>query len=319
VVVTEHGGPEVLQVRTLPARRPGPTQLLVSVAAAGVNYRDVYEREGSYPKAPPFTQGTEFAGTVLAVGAEVTEFEVGDRLATASGTGAQASAAVVEQRDAVPVPDGIDLDVAAATLLQGMTAHYLVHSTFAVARGHTVLIHAAAGGVGTLLVQLAKARGARVVATVGSDAKVAIAREAGADEVIRYDEVDDLAGAVREASEGGVDVAYDGVGASTFDASLASLRPRGLLVLYGAASGPVPPLDLQRLNSGGSLFVTRPTLAHYVADRAELLWRASDLFTAIGDGSLTVAIGGRYGLDQAADAYRDLQARRTTGKLLILP
>lgn len=319
MVVPEHGGPEVLQVRSLPTPEPAPTQLLVSVAAAGVNYRDVYEREGSYPKAPPFAQGTEFAGTVLAVGSEVTEFAAGDHVATASGTGAQASAALVEERDAVPVPDGLEPDVAAATMLQGMTAHYLVNSTFPVEAEHEVLIHAAAGGVGTLLVQLAKARGAHVVATVGSAAKVAIAREAGADEVIRYDEVDDLAGAVRHASGGGVHVVYDGVGASTFDASLASLRPRGMLVLFGAASGPVPALDLQRLNSSGSLFITRPTLGHYVADRAELLWRASDLFAAIMDGSLRITIGGRYSLDQAVDAYRDLEARRTTGKLLVIP
>ena len=319
MVVPEHGGPEVLQVQTVPAPEPGATQLLVAVAAAGVNYRDVYEREGNYPKAPPFVQGAEFAGTVLAVGSAVTEFAAGDRVATASGVGAQADRAVVEERDAVPVPDALELDLAAAAILQGMTAHYLLTSTFAVAADHEVLIHAAAGGVGTLLVQSARARGAHVVATVGSEAKLTLAREAGAHEVIRYDEVDDLAGAVRRASGGGVHVVYDGVGASTFDASLASLRPRGLLVLFGASSGPVPAFDLQRLNAAGSLFITRPTLGHYVADRAELLWRASEVFAAITDGALKITIGGRYPLDRAVEAYCDLEARRTTGKLLLMP
>jgi NADPH2:quinone reductase len=219
----------------------------------------------------------------------------------------------------VPVPDGVPLDVAAAVMLQGMTAHYLVNSTFPLAAGQTALLHAAAGGVGQLLVQLAKAKGARVIGTVGSAEKVAIARERGADEVIRYDEVDDLAAAVRELAPDGVDVAYDSVGRSTFDASLASLRPRGMLVLFGGSSGQVPDFDIQRLNRGGSLFLTRPTLGHYTADRAELLERATDLFTAISAGRLTVAIGGRYSLDEVGQAYADLEGRRTTGKLLVVP
>jgi NADPH2:quinone reductase len=219
----------------------------------------------------------------------------------------------------VPVPDGVSSDVAAAAMLQGMTAHYLVNSTYSVAAGDVVLVHAAAGGVGQLLVQMAKGKGARVVATVGSDAKVAVATAAGADDVIRYDQVDDLAGAVRELVPDGVHVVYDGVGKATFEASLGSLRRRGLLALFGAASGQVPPFDLQRLNPAGSLFVTRPTLAHYVADRDELLWRSSEVFGAIAAGTLRIEIGGRYGLDEAAQAYTDLEGRATTGKLLIVP
>jgi len=320
LVVTAHGGPEVLQLQRVPCPAPGPDDLLVEVTAAGVNFRDVYERQGIYPGTPPFVAGAELAGTVLAVGSSVTEFAVGDRVATAQASGgSHATVALVPAAKAVPVPDYIGLDVAAATMLQGMTAHYLVRSSFDVQDGHEVLIHAAAGGVGQLLVQLAKASGAHVVATVGSEAKVAIARQAGADVVIRYDEVPDLAAAVRSASGGGVHVVYDGVGKSTFDASLASLRPRGMLVLFGGSSGQVPPFDLQRLNSGGSLFITRPTLGNYVAERAELLWRASDLFAAIGEGTLKVAIGGRWPLAAAAAAYHALESRETTGKLLLIP
>jgi NADPH2:quinone reductase len=204
-------------------------------------------------------------------------------------------------------------------MLQGMTAHYLVASTYPVAAGDEVLVHAAAGGVGQLLVQLAKARGAHVIGTVGSAAKEQVAREAGADVVIRYDEVDELAEAVREASGGGVHVVYDGVGQATFEASLASLRRRGMLALFGAASGQVPPFDLQRLNPAGSLFVTRPTLVDYIADRDELVWRAGEVLAGVADGSLRIEIGGRYSLERAADAYRDLEGRRTTGKLLIVP
>jgi NADPH2:quinone reductase len=222
----------------------------------------------------------------------------------------------------VPVPDAVPVEVAAAAMLQGLTAHYLTRSTFAVLDGQWVLVHAAAGGVGQLLVQLCRSAGAHVVATVGSAEKAQIARDLGADAVVRYDgvnSVDDLAAAVRSAAGGGVHVAYDGVGKATFDASLASLRPRGMLVLFGGASGQVPPFDLQRLNAGGSLFVTRPTIVHYTADRQELLWRAGELFDAIAGGSLHVAIGGRYPMSRAADAYRDLEGRHSTGKLLIVP
>jgi NADPH:quinone reductase len=320
VVVTAHGGPDVLQVQSLAVPAIGPDQLLVEVAASGVNYVDVYRREGTYPVQTPFVLGGECAGRVLAVGSAVTEISIGDVVATvAPATGTHATAAVVDAASAVPVPSSVAPELAAGALLQGITAHFLVTSTYQVVPGVEVLVHAAAGGVGQLLVQLAKAKGAHVVATVGSEAKEHVARAAGADEVIRYNVVDDLAAAIREASSGGVNVAYDGVGQATFEASLASLRRRGLLVLFGAASGRVPPFDLQRLNPMGSLFVTRPTIAHYTATRDELLWRASDVLGAVADGSLHVSIGGRFPLDAAADAYRDLEGRRTTGKLLLVP
>jgi NADPH2:quinone reductase len=319
VVVPKHGGVDVLEVQTLPAPEPGPGQLLVEVAASGVNFIDVYRREGIYDVATPLVLGGECAGTVRAVGDGVTDFAVGDEIATAAGNGTHATLTVVDADKAVPVPDGVSLEVAAAAILQGMTAHYLVHSTYVVKEGEDVLAHAAAGGMGQLLVQMAKAQGARVIGTVGSDHKVEIAKAAGADDVIRYDEVDDLAAAVKELVPDGVHVVYDGVGKATFDASLASLRRRGMLALYGASSGPVPPFDVQRLNSGGSLFLTRPTLAHYTATREELLMRSGEVLSSIAEGSLRISIGGRYSLDDAAQAYRDLEGRRTTGKLLIIP
>ena len=320
VVVTGHGGPEVLAVRQRDVPVAGPGQVVVEVAASGVNFIDVYKRQGVYATDTPFVLGDECAGTVVEVGDGVDAISVGDVVAAASGThGTHATHALLDADRAVPVPSGTDPVVAGGALLQGMTAHYLVNSTFPLAAGQWALIHAAAGGVGQLLVQLAKAKGAHVVATVGSAAKVDVAGRLGADEVLRYDEVDDLARAVRSVVPAGVDVVYDGVGRATFDASLASLRPRGMLALYGGASGQVPPFDLQRLNAGGSLFVTRPTLGHYVADRDELLWRAGDVLGAIADGSLHLEIGGRYALDDAADAYRDLESRRTTGKLVIVP
>jgi NADPH2:quinone reductase len=319
VVVTANGGPEVLAVQTRPDPELGPAQLLVEVAASGVNFIDVYRREGVYPVPTPFVLGSECAGRVLAVGAEVTDFAPGDVVATAAGTGTHATAAVVDAAQAVPVPAAVSPEQAAAAMLQGMTAHYLVNSTYAVQAGDEVLVHAAAGGAGHLLVQLAKAKGAHVIGTVGSTVKEQAARAAGADVVIRYDEVDDLAAEVRDASDGGVHVVYDGVGQATFDASLGALRRRGMLALFGGASGQVPPFDIQRLNSGGSLFLTRPTLAHYTAERDELLWRAAEVLGAIADDSLHITIGGRYPLEQAADAYRDLEARRTMGKLLIVP
>ncbi len=323
IVVTRNGGSDVLEVQDRPTPTPGPGQLLVGVGASGVNFIDVYRREGVYPVPTPFVLGGECAGSVLAVGDGVTDFAPGDVVATAAAaSGTHAEAALVDAAQAVPVPDGLDPQVAAAAMLQGMTAHYLVHSTYPVCDGDAVLVHAAAGGVGQLLVQLAKRRGARVVATVGSEAKVEVARAAGADQVIRYDQVDDtdaLAAAVRDAVPGGVHAVYDGVGRATFEASLKSLRPRGLLALFGAASGQVPPFDLQRLNPAGSLFVTRPTLAHYTADADELRWRAGDVLSAAAGGSLRVAIGARYPLTDARRCYDDLEGRRTTGKLLIVP
>jgi NADPH2:quinone reductase len=319
LVVTSHGGPEVLAVEDRPAPTPRPDEVVIEVAAAGVNFIDVYQRTGGYPIETPFVLGGECAGTVAALGSDVDEFAVGDLVATAAASGAMASLTAVPASGVVPVPAGVSPEQAAAAMLQGMTAHYLVTSVFVVGEGHEVLIHAAAGGVGQLLVQLCKARGAHVVATVGAESKAEIAMALGADVVIRYDQVGDLAQAVRAASHGGVHVAYDGVGKATFDASLASLRRRGMLALFGAASGPVPPVDPQRLNSGGSLFLTRPTLAHYAGERDELLWRSGEILSAIADGSLRIDIGGTYPLHQAAEAYRALEGRQTTGKLLIIP
>jgi NADPH2:quinone reductase len=319
LVVPEHGGVDVLSVRERPDPEPGPGELLVGVAASGINFIDVYQREGVYDIATPFVLGGECAGRVVALGPDVADYAVGDLVATAGASGTHATLALVPARNAVPVPSGVDAATAAAAMLQGMTAHYLVNSTYPVQAGEVALVHAAAGGVGQLLVQMIKSKGAHVIATVGGAEKVEIASSAGADQVIRYDQVDDLAAAVRKLAPDGVHVAYDGVGKATFEASLGSLRRRGMLALFGAASGQVPPFDLQRLNPAGSLFVTRPTLVHYTATREELLHRSGDVLGAVGNGSLRIAIGGRYGFDDAAQAYRDLEGRRTTGKLLLVP
>jgi NADPH2:quinone reductase len=320
LLVPRTGGSEVLELtdRYLPALGSG--ELAIEVAAAGVNFRDVYERQGMYPVPVPFVVGTEGAGTVVALGPDVESVAVGDRVAWASAPGSAATVVIAAADRVVPVPDAVDLDLAAAAMLQGMTAHYLVNSTYPVRAGDTVLVHAAAGGVGQLLVQLAKAKGATVIGTASTEAKRAKATALGADHVIDYTAVDDLAGAVRQLTSGaGVAVVYDGVGKTTFDASLASLRPRGTMVLFGASSGPVPPFDIQRLNSGGSLFLTRPTLAHYASDRDELLWRGGEVLSAIERGALRIEIGGRYSLAEAKQAYDDLEGRRTTGKLLLVP
>ncbi len=320
VVVTRHGGVDVLEVQEVPRPAPGDGQVLVEVVSSGVNFKDVYQREGIYPGKTPFGLGDECAGRVVAVGAGVDSLSEGDVVATAGARGgAHAQYTLVDAAAAVRVPDGVEADVAAAAMLQGMTAHYLVHSTHPVVEGDSVLVHAAAGGVGQLLVQMAKAQGATVIATVGSEAKVATARDAGADHVVRTDQQTDLAAAVRELAPEGVHVVYDGVGKATFEASLRSLRRRGMMALFGASSGQVPPFDLQRLNPLGSLFVTRPTLADYIATPAELAERSGELFASIADGTLRVAIGGRYALDDVAQAYRDLEGRRTTGKLLLVP
>lgn len=320
IQITETGGPEVLRLAELPDPEPGPGQLLVEVAAAGVNYLDTYHRSGAYPMPLPFIPGAEGAGTVTALGPDTGGVAVGDRVAWATSLGSYAELAVLPATQALPVPQSVDTETAAGSLLQGMTAHYLTVSVHPVQPGETVLVHAAAGGMGLLLTQLATARGARVIGTVSTSEKERLAREAGAAEVIRYGKVDDVASEVRRLTGGdGVAAVYDGVGASTFDASLASLRPRGMLALYGAASGPVPPVDPMRLNSAGSVFLTRPMLAHYVATREELTWRAAEVFDAILDGSLRITIGGRYPLAEARHAHQDLQGRRTTGKLLLLP
>ncbi|MFD4642912.1 quinone oxidoreductase family protein [Lentzea sp. NPDC058436] len=309
VVVRSTGGPEVLEHTDVPSPVPGDGELLVKVAAAGVNYIDTYQRSGLYPIPQPFTLGLEGAGEVVVSNSP--EFAAGDKVAWMSVLGSYASEAVVPAAAAVRVPDGLDVELAAASLLQGITAHYLIHSTYVVKEGDRVLVHAAAGGVGLLLTQWAKSKGATVIATVSTDEKEALAREAGADQVLRYG---DFASQIEK-----VDVVYDGVGADTFDQSLASLKPRGLLALFGASSGPVPPVDPQRLNAAGSVFLTRPATGWYTLTREEFEGRATDLFTAIASGELNIRIGGRYKLEEAAQAHTDLQSRKTTGKLLLLP
>lgn len=298
---------------------PGPGEVRVEVAASGVNFIDTYQRGGLYEVPLPFTMGSEGAGVIEAVGEGVTDVAVGDRVAWCMVLGSAAGLAVVPADRVVPVPDDVELDLAAAAMLQGMTAHFLVTDTYPVTATTTALVHAAAGGVGQLLVQLAKEAGATVVATAGSADKCATARRRGADHVIDYSQTDDLAAAVREVAPDGVDVAYDGVGAATFDASLASLRPRGLMVLFGAASGPVPPFDPQRLNAGGSLFLTRPTLGHYVATRDELVTRANAVLDAVRSKRLNVAVAGTWPLADAKDAYDALEGRKTQGKVLLVP
>ena len=320
VVVTRTGGPEVLELQDLPDPSPGAGEVLVDVDAGGVNFIDIYQREGRYPLQPPFTAGSEGAGTVRAVGSGVDDVRPGDRVAWAmvNGTG-YTSVAVVPAGRVVPVPDGVTTEQAAALMLQGMTADYLCETTYPVRSGDDVLVHAAAGGVGLLLTQMVTAKGGRVLATVSSEEKAALAREAGAQEVIRYDE-EDLVERVRELTGGrGVRVVYDGVGRTTFDAGLDCLAPRGMLVLFGASSGPVPPFDPILLMSKGSLFVTRPTLANYIAERTELLERAGRVFDQVRSGALSVRIGARYPLVEAARAHEDLAGRRTTGKSLLLP
>jgi NADPH2:quinone reductase len=320
VLVHQHGGPEVLVVQDLPTPDPGPGELRVDVAAAGVNFIDVYYRTGAYPLQTPFIVGSEGAGVVSAVGTGVTGFLVGDHVAWAMVPGAgYAEQVIVPSGRTVPVPGGIDDEAAAAVLLQGMTAHYLTRSTYPARPGETALVHAAAGGVGLLLTQVLSTRGVRVIATTSTEDKAALARAAGAADVIRYDR-EDVAGEVSRLTDGrGVDVVYDGVGRATFEGSIDSLRPRGMFVLYGAASGPVAPVDPSLLQSKGSLFFTRPTLAHYAAARAELLERARELFAWVASGELSVRVGARYTLEQAQQAHRDLEGRRTTGKSLIIP
>lgn len=320
VRVERTGGPEVMRLVELDDPTPGEGELLVAVAAAGVNYIDTYHRSGLYPMQTPFGLGVEGAGEVREVGPGVTEVAVGDRVAWCGVQGSYAELVTVPADQAVRVPDEVSYEHAAGVLLQGMTAHVLVTETYRVSRGESILVHAAAGGVGLLLTQLANERGARVIGTVSTEPKAELARGAGAAEVIRYTEVEDLAAEVRGLTDGqGVSVVYDGVGKSTFDAGLASLRLRGMLVLFGAASGPVPPVDPQRLNAGGSLYLTRPTLFHYIATRRELEYHAGEVFAAVAGGTLDVRIAHRYPLAEAAKAHEDLQARRTTGKLLLLP
>ena len=314
------GGPEVLAVAEVAPPTPSADELLVQVAAAGVNFVDTYRRSGAYATPFPHIVGVEGAGVVTQVGADVTDFVAGDRVAWVDAPGSYAEQVSLPAAKAAPVPEGLELTTAAAVALQGITAQYLVNSTYAVRPGDEVLVHAAAGGVGLVLVQLVTLRGGRVIGTVSTEEKERLARAAGADHVIRYTEVEDVAAEVRKATEGrGVAVVYDGVGKDTFEASLASLRTRGMLVLSGASSGKVPPFDPQRLNPLGSLYLTRPTIAHYTADHAELTRRAQEVFDAVVKGQLHVTISQTLPLAQAADAHRALEGRRTVGKLILVP
>lgn len=317
--VMEPGGPEKMQVVEAPLPQPGPGQALICLGAIGVNFIDVYFRMGRYKADLPMNLGNEGAGTVEAIGSGVNEVAVGDRVAWTMQRGSYAEYAVVPSGSLVKIPEHVSFETAAAAMLQGMTAHYLTHSTFALKSGDTCLVHAAAGGTGALLVQMAKMLGARVLGTVSTEEKARIAREAGADEIIRYTEQDFQAEARRLTGGRGVDVVYDGVGKSTFDKSLDSLRPRGMLALFGQSSGGVPPFDPNILNGKGSLFLTRPSLAHYLQTRDELLWRAGDVLRWIDSGKLKLRIERTYPLSEAAAAHRDLEGRQTAGKLLLMP
>ncbi len=318
VQVARTGGPEVLDHTEIAAGEPGPGEVAVQVAAAGVNFIDIYHREGVYPMALPMVLGREGAGRVIALGPAVSGVAVGDRVAWLSVPGSYAEEIAAPADKLIPVPPAVSDEQAGGLALQGMTAHALATDVYRIAEGDTVLIHAGAGGVGLLLTQIAKIKGARVITTVSTQEKAALSRGAGADEVlVGYD---DVPGKVRELTDGtGVQAVYDGVGAATFDGSLDSLAVRGMMVLFGGASGQVPPFDIQRLNRGGSLKLTRPTVDHFVRDRRELMGRAADLFEWVASGRLHVRIGGRYPLAEAARAQRDLAARRTTGKLVLLP
>jgi NADPH2:quinone reductase len=298
---------------------PARDQALVRVEAAGVNFIDIYQRSGHYKVDLPFTPGQEGAGVVEAVGDGVSEVRPGDRVAWAGSLGAYATHQIIPAARLVPIADGLDTRSAAAAMLQGMTAHYLVHDTFALGAGHTALVHAAAGGVGQLLCQLGRRRGARVIATAGNAHKAELARAAGAEHAIDYTTSDFVAEVARLTGGAGVDVVYDSVGQATFDGSLKCLRPRGLMVLYGGASGPVPPFELQRLSAGGSLFITRPTLGSYVLTRAELLGRAGAVLTAVQRHELVLRIEDALPLAEAAQAHTRLASRQTTGKLLLIP
>jgi NADPH2:quinone reductase len=317
IQVSECGGPEKLQLRDIEIPTPAAGQALVKLVHSGVNFIDIYFRIGLYKADLPFTPGMEAAGVVTAVAEGVTDVAVGDLVAYAMCRGSYAEYAVVPAWQLVKVPDGLPLDMAAGAMLQGMTAHYLTHSTYPLKETDTALIHAAAGGAGLLTVQMAKMRGARVIGTVGTRAKAELARAAGADEVILYDEVEFDVEVRRLTNGKGVDVVYDSVGASTFQKSLNSLRPRGMMVSFGNASGPVPAVEPLLLNQKGSLFLTRPTLAHHCQDRQELLWRAGDVLGWLASGKLSLRIDKTYPLADAGKAQEDLAARRTTGKLLL--
>ena len=319
VRVHEHGGPEVLRYEDVPEPVPEPNQAIVKVYVAGINFIDIYFRTGLYKTDLPFTDGQEAAGVVSAVGSEVSGLAPGDRVAYCGVLGGYAEYSAVPANRLVKIPDGIDAPTAAALMVQGMTVHYLTHSTFPLQAGHTALVHAAAGGVGLVLVQVAKMRGARVIGTCSTEEKAALVRGAGADEVILYTEQDFQAEVQRLTDGAGVDVVYDSVGKATWEGSMNSLKPRGMMVFFGNASGPVPAIEPLKLTQKGSLFMTRPSLVNHVATREELEQRSSDLFGWVADGKLKVRIGETFPLADAAKAQEKLAGRLTTGKLLLAP
>ena len=318
IQIHQIGGPEVLQYEDVPMPEPGEGQVLVKIKAIGVNFVEIYLRHGVYKRPLPFISGSEAAGVVEGVGPGVTAFKVGDHVASTAFSGAYAEYSVVPAEKLVPVPPEVDLESAAAVMLQGMTAHYLLYSTYPLKAGQTALIHAAAGGVGLLLVQMAKKIGATVIGTVSTEEKAQLAREAGADHIIRYTETDFEEETMRLTNGKGVPVVYDSVGQSTFEKGLNVLQPRGYMVLFGQSSGPAPSFDPQILNPKGSLFVTRPSLGHYLVDREELLWRSGDLFKWLAAGELSLRIDRQLPLAEAAEAHKLLASRKTSGKLLLI-
>ncbi|MDZ7290610.1 MAG: quinone oxidoreductase [candidate division KSB1 bacterium] len=317
--IYQHGGAEVLKYEDVPVPTPGANEALVKIATIGVNFLDIYQRTGLYQVTLPFTPGNEAAGVVERVGAQVSEVQPGDRVAFAGALGAYAEYSVVPAWKLVPLSGTISFESAAAAMVQGMTAHYLTHTTFPLEAGHTCLVHAAAGGVGLLLIQIAKRLGARVIGTVSTAEKAQLAKEAGADEVILYTQQDFEAEVKRLTNKRGVEVVYDSVGKTTYEKSMNCLAPRGYLVLFGQSSGAVPPIDPLVLSAKGSLFLTRPVLAHHTATRKELLWRAGDLFNWIASGELKLRIDHKFPLAEAAAAHKLLESRQTTGKLLLQP
>ena len=319
ILVSQTGSPEVMQLADVPVPQPKPHEALVKIEAIGLNFIDVYFREGRYPTPLPFIPGRECAGTVTQLGSEVKELKVGDRVAQTGVMGSYAEYQAVPESQLVKIPEAITFEQAAAVMLQGATTHYLVRSTFPLKATDTLLLHAAAGGVGLLLTQYAKHIGACVIGTVSTEEKAKLAREAGVDDIILYTQQDFVAEVKRLTNGRGVDVVYDGVGKTTFEGSLQCLRPRGYMVLFGGSSGAVPPFDLIRLSTMGSLFVTRPTLNHYVATREELVWRMSEVVSLIISHELKVHVGKRFKLEEAQQAHRDLEGRKTTGKVLLIP
>ena len=321
IEVAEHGGPEVLRYVEKPQPSPGPGQVLIRAEAIGVNYIDTYFRSGAYPREVPFVLGQEVCGTVEAVGDDVAALNIGDRVVTVATNGAYAEYSVAPADFVAYVPDGVAPDVAASALLKGMTAHYLIKSVYPVQQGDTVLVHAGAGGVGLMLTQWATSLATKVITTVSTPEKAELSRQAGAIEVLYYpDDPQEFGAKVRELTDGkGVAAVYDGVGKTTFDASMASLAVRGTLALFGAASGPVPPVDPQRLNAAGSVYLTRPSLVHFTRTPDEFSWRAGEVLDAIAAGSITVTVSGRYPLAEAARAHADLQGRKTTGSVVLVP